>query len=167
MKLMVLSGPKVLPHPALCQKRCASCFCFPRKKTFFYEKIFFCILHYSTALPESSSIMKITNFMKSHDFETLRLLCWLSLENKISSNSSGTLLGQSRAFSKTLRSKSSPTELFISRRNIGPIIVFSFPVNNTFIIFWNQNSKCRDLTQWFARRLSTFMINAVFSRKNI
>ena len=62
MKLMVLSGPKVLPHPALCQKRCASCFCFPRKKTFFYEKNIFRILHYSTALQESSPIMKIINF---------------------------------------------------------------------------------------------------------
>ena len=32
------------------------------KKHFFYEKIFFRILHYSTALPESSPIMKIINF---------------------------------------------------------------------------------------------------------
>ena len=38
---MVLSGAKVLLHPALCQKRCVSCFCFPRKKTFFYEKMLF------------------------------------------------------------------------------------------------------------------------------
>ena len=36
-KLMVLSGFKGLPYPSLCQKRCVSCFCFPRKKTFFYD----------------------------------------------------------------------------------------------------------------------------------
>ena len=74
-KLMVLSGPKVLPHLSLCQKRRASCFCFPRKKNiFFHEKYFFCTLHYSTALPEASSIMKITNFLKSHDFHWLSLI---------------------------------------------------------------------------------------------
>ena len=39
-KLMVLSGFKGLPHPALCQKRCVSCFCFPRKKHFFMKKYF-------------------------------------------------------------------------------------------------------------------------------
>ena len=31
---MVLSRPEVLSHPALCQKRCAACFCFPRKNVF-------------------------------------------------------------------------------------------------------------------------------------
>ena len=37
-------------------------FVFQEKKHFFMKKIFFRILHYSTALPESSPIMKIINF---------------------------------------------------------------------------------------------------------
>ena len=82
---MILSRPKVLPRPALCQKRCAACFCFPRKKTFFYVKYFFCTLHYSTAMPESSSVMKIT---KNHEKSWFLLIfidfhCFLSKIMKI------------------------------------------------------------------------------------
>ena len=65
---MAMSGPKVAPDAALCQKRCESCFRFPRKKHFVMKKYFFCTLRYSAAMPESSSVMKITNFMKNHDF---------------------------------------------------------------------------------------------------
>ena len=62
-KLRFWAVPKGLPYPALCQKRCVSCFCFPRKKKhFFMKKIFFRILHYSTALPESSPIMNFHDF---------------------------------------------------------------------------------------------------------
>ena len=39
--LMVLSCSGVLPPPPQCQKRCASCFCFARKKMFFFEKMNF------------------------------------------------------------------------------------------------------------------------------
>ena len=39
-----------------------------RKKKVFLMKNIFGTLHYSTAMSESSSVMKITDFMKNHDF---------------------------------------------------------------------------------------------------
>ena len=56
------------PIPVTMSETKCAVFLFPKKKTFFHEKYFFCTLHYSTALPESSSIMKIINFLKSQDF---------------------------------------------------------------------------------------------------
>ena len=69
-KFNVLSVRKGLPYPSLCQKRCVSCFCFPRKNVFLW-KIFFCILNYSTAMSESSTVIKIINFHKKTWFSLI------------------------------------------------------------------------------------------------
>ena len=56
------------PTPGAMSETMCVVFLFPKKKNIFLWKIFFRILHYSTAMPESSPIMKIINFMKNHDF---------------------------------------------------------------------------------------------------
>ena len=73
-KLMVLSGPKVLPHPSLCQKRRAPCFCFPRIKHFLWKNIFshFALLYGSARVEPDHENHQI--FMKNHGFHWFSMI---------------------------------------------------------------------------------------------